>query len=150
MISIREAKEQDIDMIYSCIRGLAEHVNQLELVTAKKENLLLEIFSPNSHVLVLIAENEKNEVTGFSLFFKTFSTFKAKTNIFIEDLFVFPEFRGKGIGKMLLDRICEYAKSIGAAKVEWYVNNLNKGAINFYNNYGAKQLDYKSIFYREV
>ncbi len=150
MITIREAKEQDIDMIYSCIRGLAEHVNQLELVTAKKEDLLQEFFSPNSHVLVLIAENEKNEVTGFSLFFKTFSTFKAKTNLFIEDLFVFPEFRSKGIGKMLLNRICEYAKSLGAAKVEWYVNNANKGAINFYNSYGAKQLDYKSIFYREV
>ena len=87
MITIREAKEQDIDMIYSCIRGLAEHVNQLELVTAKKEDLLQEIFSPNSHVLVLIAENEKNEVTGFSLFFKPFRPSKLKP-IFLSKIYL--------------------------------------------------------------
>ncbi len=150
MIKIRKALEKDSGIILSCIQGLADHVKQSELVTATEQEIKESIFSKNSHVTVFVAENNKEEVLGFALIFKTYSTFKATSNYYVEDLFVFPEYRGKGIGSLLLGHIKEYAQKQRAKKVEWYVNKQNKGAIDFYHNFGAKELDYKSIYYLEV
>jgi len=150
MIKIREAEKKDSSIILNCIKGLAEHVNQIDLVTATEKEIRDSIFSPDSHVKVFVAENTEQEICGFALIFKTYSTFKAKTNYYIEDLFVFPEHRNLGIGLTLFNFIKEYAERQGASKVEWYVNNSNHGAIEFYNKIGAKELDYKSIYYLEL
>jgi len=150
MIKIRQAAENDSAIIYDCICGLAVHVNQLDLVSATKEDIKESVFSSDSHVKVFVAENEEDKICGFVLILKTFSTFKAKTNYFIEDLFVFPEYRSLGIGKQLFDYVKDYAQIHGAGKVEWYVNNANQGAIDFYKKIGAKVLDYKSIYYMNV
>lgn len=150
MIEIREANSNDSGVIFNCINGLAEHVNQTELVTATENDIKDIVFGPDSHVKVFVAENNNGEIYGYALIFKTFSTFKAKTNYFIEDLFVFPAYRSLGIGSTLFNYIREYAAKQGAGKVEWYVNNANQGAIDFYRRIGAKELDYKSIFYFET
>ena len=149
MIKIREATENDSAIIFDCICGLAKHVHQLDMVTATEQEIKESFFQPNSHINVFVAEKE-NAICGYALIFKTFSTFKATTNYHIEDLFIFPEYRNCGIGKTMLDYIQSYAKNHGANKVEWYVNNANHGAIDFYKKIGAKVLDYKSINYLEV
>ena len=120
------------------------------MVSATEQDIKESIFSSDSHVKVFVAENEENKICGFALILKTFSTFKAKTNYYIEDLFVFPEYRNLGIGKQLFDYIKDFAQIQGANKVEWYVNNANHGAIDFYKKIGAKELDYKSIYYLTV
>ena len=150
MTKIREALENDSAIIFECICGLAKHVNQLDLVSATEQDLKESIFSQDSHVKVFVAVNDEDKICGFALILKTFSTFKAKTNYFIEDLFVFPEYRNLGIGKQLFDYIKDFAKKHGAYKVEWYVNNANHGAVDFYKNIGAKALDYKTIYYFTV
>jgi ribosomal protein S18 acetylase RimI-like enzyme len=150
MIKIREAVEKDSGVIFDCICGLAEHVNQRDMVSATEQDIKESIFSSNSHVKVFVAENEENKICGFALILKTFSTFKAKTNYYIEDLFVFPAYRNLGIGKQLFDCIKVFAQAQGANKVEWFVNNANHGAIDFYKKIGAKALDYKSIYYLNV
>lgn len=147
MIKIREAVANDSAVIFDCICGLAEHVNQLDMVTATEPDIKKSIFNTDSHVKVFVVENEEDKICGFALIFKTFSTFKATTNYYIEDLFVFPEYRNSGVGKQLFDYIKDYAQTHGAVKVEWYVNNANHGAIDFYKKIGAKALDYKSIYY---
>ncbi|WP_346856401.1 GNAT family N-acetyltransferase [uncultured Draconibacterium sp.] len=150
MINIRPAVEQDSLAILNCIRGLAEHVNQQEMVTATEQDIRNTLFKSGSHVEVFMAENENKEICGYTLIFKTFSTFKATANYYIEDLFVFPEYRGRGIGLLLLNFVNEHARKHGAKIVEWYVNNANTEALNFYNKLGAKVLDYKSIYYLET
>src|SRR5665647_45611 len=99
MIKIREAVEKDSSIIYDCICGLAKHVNQLDMVSATEQDIKESIFSSGSHVKVFVAENDENKICGFALILKTFSTFKATSNYYIEDLFVFPEHRNLGIGK---------------------------------------------------
>ncbi len=150
MIQIREAKPEDAGIILDCIKGLAVHVNQLDMVTATEKDIRDSIFAPNTHVKVFVAENEEMKICGFTLIFKSFSTFKAIANYHIEDLFVFPEYRKLGIGAELMNYIKNYAKSKGAKVVDWYVNNKNLSAMDFYDRIGAQKLDYKSIYYMEV
>ena len=150
MTQIREAVENDSAIIFDCICGLAEHVNQLDMVSATEQDIKESIFSSGSHVKVFVAENDENKICGFALILKTFSTFKATSNYYIEDLFVFPEYRNLGVGKQLFETIIDYAQNRGANKVEWYVNNANQGAIGFYKKIGAKELDYKSIYYLNI
>lgn len=149
-INIREAKIDDAAIILECIRGLAVHVNQLEMVTASVQDIRDSVFKPDSHVNVFVAETDQKEICGFTLIFKTFSTFKATANYHIEDLFVFPEYRKLGIGEKLLTYIREFAAKQGAKTVDWYVNNRNVSAIGFYEKVGANKLDYKSIYYMDV
>jgi ribosomal protein S18 acetylase RimI-like enzyme len=149
-IKIREAVETDSAIIFDCICGLAVHVNQSDLVTATEQDIKELIFHKDNQMKVFVAENSGNTVCGYALVYKKFSTFKATTNYYIEDLFVFPEYRNSGIGKKLFNYVKDYAQMQGAGKVEWYVNNANQGAIDFYKKIGAKVLDYKSIYYLEV
>ncbi|HYQ58461.1 MAG TPA: GNAT family N-acetyltransferase [Draconibacterium sp.] len=150
MIQIREAKPEDAGIILACIKGLAVHVDQVDMVTATEEDIRNTIFAPDTHVTVFVAENEDKKVCGFTLIFKSFSTFKAATNYHIEDLFVFPEYRKSGIGTMLMNHLRTYAKSKGGKVVDWYVNKRNHSAMDFYDRIGAKKLDYKSIYYFDV
>lgn len=150
MIQIREAKPEDAGIILECIKGLAVHVDQVELVTATEQDIRDSVFAPDTHVTVFVAENEEQKVCGFTLIFKSFSTFKAVANYHIEDLFVFPAYRKLGIGLKLMNHIKDFAESKGAKVVDWYVNNRNLSAMDFYDRIGAKKLDYKSIYYMDV
>jgi len=150
MINIREAQVEDAGIILECIKGLAVHVNQLDMVTATEQDIRKSVFAPGTHVKVFVAENEEKKICGFTLIFKSFSTFKAIANYHIEDLFVFTEYRKLGIGAKLMNHIKDFAESEGAKIVDWYVNNRNLSAMDFYDRIGAKKLDYKSIYYMEV
>ncbi|RIJ50748.1 GNAT family N-acetyltransferase [Maribellus luteus] len=149
-IIIREAQTDDSAIILECIRGLAVHVNQLEMLTATEQDIRNSVFRPGSHVKVFVAETGEKKICGFTLIFKTFSTFKASTNYHIEDLFVFPEYRKLGVGLKLLKHVKAFAQKEGAKTVDWYVNNRNTSAIEFYRKAGTKKLDYKSIYYMDV
>lgn len=145
-IRIEKATKNDSGIILACIKGLAEHVGQSDMVTATQEDIENRIFSDSSHVEVLIAYIE-NKPAGFILYYKTFSTFKASFGLYVEDLFVFPEFRNRRIGSKLFQQVIEIGRMQNFRKVEWYVNNKNRGALEFYKQFDVHILDYKSIYY---
>ena len=123
--------------------------HKTELVTATEERIRAKLFGAESHVEVFIAY-WGDTPAGYVLFYKTFSTFVASTGCYVEDLFVFPEFRNRGVGTALIRRVIDHGQQAGYHKVEWYVNNRNRAAIKFYEKLGATKLDYKSIYYVEV
>lgn len=142
---IRKAEESDIPAIIQMINELAEFEKLLHLVKTTKADLKKVLFSENKFVEVLLAEYE-GKIAGQALFFKNFSTFIGKPGIYLEDLYVKPEFRSKGIGKALLKKIIGLAKEREYGRVEWCVIDWNKPAIDFYNSIGAKELKEWNIF----
>jgi GNAT superfamily N-acetyltransferase len=138
-ISIRKTKIEDIPLILSFIKELAEYEKLSGEVSATEETLKDYLFGIHKYAEVFIAEYEKKPA-GHVLFFHNFSTFKGKPGIYIEDLYVKPQYRGKGIGKALISFIIELAKKRNCERVEWVVLNWNEPAINFYNNAGAVPL----------
>lgn len=142
---IRKAEVSDIPAIIQMINELAEFEKLLHLVKTTKADLKKVLFSENKFVEVLLAEYE-GKIAGQALFFKNFSTFIGKPGIYLEDLYVKPEFRSKGIGKALLKKIIGLAKEREYGRVEWCVIDWNKPAIDFYNSIGAKELKEWNIF----
>jgi len=139
-IKIRKATEKDTPLIYSLIKGIAEYEKLSNKVTATEEKIRETLFGDKSYAEVIIAEYE-NEPVGQALFFHNYSTFLAQPGIYLEDLFVKPEFRNKGIGKELLKSLVEIAKERNCGRVEWMVLNWNKPAIDFYKSLGAVPMD---------
>jgi len=135
-ISIRESNVDDIPLIFNFIKELAEYEKMSDKVTATEKILKDALFSQNKFAEVFIAEYE-GKPAGQVLFFHNFSTFKGKPGIYIEDLYVRPQYRGKGVGKALLNHINVLAKKRNCGRVEWVVLNWNKSAINFYERMGA-------------
>ena len=104
------------------------------------EGLAEQLFGPRPYAEVLIAEDDGAPL-GFALFFHNFSTFEGRPGIYLEDLFVAPEARGKGAGKALLARLAALAIERDCARVEWAVLNWNTPAIDFYHSLGARPMD---------
>jgi GNAT superfamily N-acetyltransferase len=138
-ISIRKTTIEDIPLILSFIKELAEYEKLSGEVSATDETLKDYLFGTHKYAEVFIVEYGKKPA-GQVLFFHNFSTFKGKPGIYIEDLYVKPQYRGKGIGKALISFIIELAKKRNCERVEWVVLNWNESAINFYNNAGAVPL----------
>jgi len=143
--TIRYAVENDVPVIHKLIKELAEYEKLSDKVKASEEDLKSVLFGKDRFVEVLIAEYEEVEI-GYAIFFKNFSTFLCKPGIYLEDLYVKPEFRGKGIGKALLEEIISLAKERNYGRVEWSVLDWNTPAIDFYKKIGAKQLNEWSVF----
>lgn len=139
-INIRFATESDLPEIFSLIKELAEYEKLSHLVSTNTTELKKYLFGENKFVEIILAEYE-NRVVGQALFFKNFSTFLGKPGIYLEDLFVKLEFRGKGIGKALLEKLLSIAKERDYGRVEWSVLDWNESAIEFYKNLGAEILD---------
>ena len=139
-VTLRFAEEKDISLILSLIKELAIYEKLLNNVTANEELLKENLFGKKKYAEVIIAEFN-GQPAGQALFFHNFSTFLGRPGIYLEDLYVKPEFRGKGIGKALLNKIVEVAKERKCARVEWVVLDWNKPAIDFYNKLGAKPMD---------
>ena len=137
MLSIRFATESDVGIILTFIKDLAEYEKLTHEVVATPELIKLHLFSSERVAEALIAEYNSKPV-GFAIFFKNFSTFLALPGIYLEDLFVNPDYRGKGIGKSLLLELVKIAHERGYGRVEWAVLNWNSPAIKFYDSLGAK------------
>ena len=135
-ISIRESNINDVPLIYNFIKELAEYEKLSNEVSASETILRNSLFGTNKYAEVFIAEYE-GKPAGQVLLFHNFSTFKGRPGIYIEDIYVSPQFRGKGIGKELLKYVKNLAKQRNCGRVEWVVLNWNKPAINFYEKIGA-------------
>jgi GNAT superfamily N-acetyltransferase len=138
--TIREATESDVPLILQFIRDLAEYERLLDVVMATEDFLRATLFGEHRFAEVLIAE-EDGTAAGFALFFHNYSTFLAQPGIYLEDLFVKPEYRGRGYGKALLARLAQLARERNCGRVEWAVLDWNEPSINFYKALGAKVMD---------
>ena len=144
-IRIRPAAKTDIALILRFIRGLAEYEKLLDSVVATEEKIRATLFGPKPYAEVVIAEYE-GEPAGFALFFHNYSTFLAQPGIYLEDLFVDPLYRGKGIGKSLLTHLAQLAVARNCGRLEWSVLDWNDPAIGFYKSLGAVPMDEWTIF----
>lgn len=136
-LSIRFAERADVPLIAELIRALA-HFEKLEHIVSLTEIQLEEaLFGPRPFAETLIAE-DGGSALGFALFFHTFSTFLAMPGIYLEDLYVREEARGRGIGRSLLERLAQIAVERGCGRLEWAVLNWNSDAIGFYERLGAR------------
>jgi len=142
---IREATEDDVPLILSFIRELAEYEKLSHEVVATEEELRKSLFGERRYAEVLIAEHDGSPA-GFALFFHNFSTFLGKPGIYLEDLYVNPVFRGTGIGKKLLVHLARLAKRRGCGRLEWWVLDWNEPSIGFYKNLGATAMDDWTIY----
>src|SRR5712691_11444853 len=136
---IRAATVADVPAILGLIRELAEYERLLDMVVAAEASLHRSLFGPRPFAEALIAEVE-GEAVGFAVFFHNFSTFLGKPGVFLEDLFVRPAFRGRGLGKTLLTRVARIAVERDCGRMEWSVLNWNEPAIRFYESLGAQPL----------
>lgn len=144
-ILIRAAKEEDTPAIFSLIKELAEFEKLSDQIETTENELRNTLFGENKFVEILIAEYDK-KIAGQAIFFKNFSTFLGKPGIYLEDLYVKPEMRGKGIGRALLDKIILLAKERNYGRVEWSVLDWNTSAIEFYKKIGARPMEDWTVF----
>ena len=135
MFEIRNAERKDTPLILSFIRRLAEYEKMSDEVIATEESLEEWIFDKQKAEVIFAGEDGKE--VGFALYFHNFSTFVGKAGIYLEDLFVLPEYRGKGYGKALLTRLAETAVERGCGRLEWSCLDWNKPSIDFYLSMGA-------------
>ncbi len=138
------ATENDCSDILSFINLLAEYENMKNDVVATEELLKEWIFEKKKAEVIFAVEDGKK--IGFALFFHNFSTFLGRAGIYLEDLFVLPEFRGKGYGKALLKKLAAIAVERGCGRLEWCCLDWNKPSIDFYLSLGAKPLDDWTIY----
>jgi GNAT superfamily N-acetyltransferase len=136
VITIRHATEPDVPIILSFIRALADYERLTHEVIATEEGLRKTLFGPRAYAEVVFG-CVNDEPLGFALFFHNFSTFLGKPGIYLEDLFVRPEARGRGIGKSLLVWLAATAVDRGCGRLEWAVLDWNEPSIGFYKSLGA-------------
>ena len=138
--TIRSATAADIPQILAFIRALAEYERAPEEVIATEADLMRDGFGPNPFYFCLIAEHD-GQPAGFAFYFFDYSTWLGRPGIYLEDLFVHPEFRGLGIGKALLKQVAAIALEKNCARLKWSVLDWNKPAIDFYRAMGAEFMD---------
>ncbi len=143
-ITIRYAEEKDCGLILKFIRELAAYEYMLDDVVATEELLREWLFKKQKAEVILACEDGKE--VGFALFFQNFSTFLGRGGIYLEDLFVMPEYRGKGYGKMLLKKLARIAMERGCGRLEWSCLDWNKPSIDFYLSLGAEAMDKWTVY----
>jgi GNAT superfamily N-acetyltransferase len=137
-IRIEDATEQDAPLVLRFIQALAEYEHLPVVADENSVRGMIRSWEPRIHVLIAYCDNQP---AGFALWFHNYSTFAARPGLYLEDLFVFPEWRGRGVGRRLLAHLAEIAISRGCARMEWSVLNWNETATDFYRNLGAEALD---------
>ena len=141
---IRQATEEDVPLILQFILDLAEYEHLRNEVVADEATLWTWIFEKHG-AQVIIAE-EDGEPVGFALYFHNFSTFLGRCGIYLEDLFVKPEHRGKGYGLALLKRLAAIAIEEGCGRLEWWCLDWNKSSIDFYLSLPAEPMDEWTVY----
>jgi GNAT superfamily N-acetyltransferase len=142
---IRTTTEHDIPVILSLIHDLATYERAPDAVVATEEGLRKVLFGPKPSAEVLLAL-EDGEPVGFAVYFHNFSTWLGRPGLYLEDLFVRPETRGKGYGRALLERLAQIAQERGCGRMEWAVLDWNDPAIQFYRKLGAAPMDEWTVF----
>lgn len=135
----RMAEPKDTKLLLTFIRALAEYEHMLDLVVATEESLHDWLFVKRTAEAFFVLEDGKE--VGFALYFHNFSTFLGKAGIYLEDLFVLPEHRGKGYGKAILIRLAQITRERGCGRLEWACLDWNQPSIEFYRSLGAEPLN---------
>ena len=139
-IQLRDATSADVATILQCIQGLAEYERLAHECLATEEALSRTLFGPTPAAYVILA-TMGTETAGFALWFPSYSTFLARPGVYLEDLFVFPAFRGHGVGRRLLQHLAAVAVARGYGRLEWAVLDWNADAIRFYESLGARPMN---------
>ena len=142
---IRSARVTDVPIILQLIRDLASYERAPNDVTANEEQLVDVLFGKKPAAEVLLAFENETPI-GFAVFFHNFSTWLGRPGLYLEDLFVKPEKRGKGYGHALLVDLAKIARDRGCGRMEWAVLNWNDPAIQFYRKLGAKPMEEWTVF----
>ena len=140
----RYAEEKDCGLILEFINALADYEKMSEQVVATEEILKEQLFEKKQAEVIFALENGVE--VGFALFFHNFSTFLGKSGLYLEDLFVRPEYRGKGHGKALLKKLAGIAVERGCGRFEWWCLDWNKPSIDFYKSLGAVPMDEWTVY----
>jgi GNAT superfamily N-acetyltransferase len=143
--TIRQANAADVPIILELIRALATYERAPNEVTATESGLKEVLFGKKPAAEVLLAF-EKDRAIGFAVFFHNFSTWLGRPGLYLEDLFVRPEDRGKGYGRALLIQLAKIARERDCGRMEWAVLDWNEPAIQFYRKLGAKPMDEWTVF----
>ena len=138
-ITTRSATPADVPALFSLIRALADYEKLSDAVTGSPEQLADHLFGVRPYIEVIVAARA-DQVVGFVLFFHSYSTFLTKPGIYLEDLFVLPDYRSQGIGKALLTHLARLAVDRDCGRLEWSVLDWNQPAIGFYKRMGATLL----------
>jgi GNAT superfamily N-acetyltransferase len=139
-VTLRLAQPDDCDALFYLIKALAEYENLSDKVSGNSQLLKEHLFGSPKYAEAIIAELN-HQAVGFALFFHNYSTFMTKPGIYLEDIFVLPEYRRQGIGKALLSRVAQVALERDCGRIEWSVLDWNEPAQNFYRLMGAAILD---------
>ena len=133
---IRSVVQSELEQLLALIRAKAEFDGCPETLRASKESLREAIFAPHPRAYALVAEVD-GQIVGMATYFSTFSSFIAKPGLWLDDLFVYNEFRGFGVGEALVKRLCVIAEEGGCGRVDWLVSAFNERGQNFYRRIGA-------------
>jgi GNAT superfamily N-acetyltransferase len=139
-LTIRKAEPRDASLVLGLIRELAEYERLAHEVDATEADIAKALFAPDPRVFADIAE-WNGEPAGFGLWFYNFSTFRGRHGIYLEDLYVRPDFRSKGIGRALLRHLARRCVADGLTRLEWWVLDWNEPALRFYRSIGAMPMD---------
>ncbi len=142
---MRPAEKRDVGVIMGFIKELAEYEGLAHEVVADELSLERSLFGEHPVAEALIAEFETTPI-GFALYFPTFSTFVGRPGLYLEDLYVRPNMRGKGVGTLLLQHVARLARERGCGRLEWSVLNWNQPAIRFYEALGARAMDDWTVY----
>ena len=143
-MTFRTATEQDCPLILRFIRGIAAYEKLLDEVVATEELLQEWIFGKQKAEVLFVCEDGKE--VGFALFFHNFSTFMGRAGLYLEDIFVWPEYRGRGYGKALFRKVAGIAVERGCGRMEWVCLDWNKPSIDFYLSMEARPMDEWTIY----
>ena len=139
-VSIVPAHENDVPVILQMIKGLAEYEQLSHEVVATEESLRASLFGARPAAEVVLAYSDRTPV-GFALYFHNYSTFLGRSGLYLEDLFVVPAWRGRGVGRKLLSHLASIAVERACGRMEWAVLDWNESALGFYQRLGARVLD---------
>jgi diamine N-acetyltransferase len=136
-LALRRAEPRDAELVFALVRELADYEKLTHEITAKPEDIAAALFAPEPRLHCDIAEWD-GEPAGFSVWFLNFSTFRGRHGVYLEDVFVRPASRGRGIGTALLKRLAQHCVEKDYARFEWAVLDWNAPAVKFYESVGAK------------
>lgn len=142
--SFRHAQRNDVPLILKFIKDLADYEGLLDEVVADEATLEEWIFNREKAEVIFAMEGDTE--VGFALFFHNFSTFLGRSGIYLEDLYVMPEYRGKGYGKALLSKLAQIALERGCGRLEWWCLDSNTPSIDFYLSLNAEPMDEWTVY----